>query len=134
MNSPSRRVTLRDIARHAGCHFTTVSLALRGRPEIPSRTRERILELARELGYEPDPLLAALASYRHDRRGAHYRATLGWVTNFPTRRGWAEEEIYREYHVGARERAQSLGFDLQEFWLRDDAMTPARASQSLCIS
>jgi LacI family transcriptional regulator len=131
MNSPSRRVTLRDIARRAGCHFTTVSLALRGRPEIPTRTRDRILAVARELGYAPDPLLASLASYRHEGRGPHYRATLAWVTNFPTRRGWAEEEIYREYHFGAKERAQALGYDLQEFWLRDDAMTPARAAQIL---
>ena len=38
------RITLRDIAEHAGCHFTTVSLALRGRPGIPEAIQNRIFE------------------------------------------------------------------------------------------
>ena len=35
MTSPVRRTTLRDIAKAAGCHFTTVSLALRNQPKLP---------------------------------------------------------------------------------------------------
>jgi DNA-binding LacI/PurR family transcriptional regulator len=53
------------------------------------------------------------------------------VTNFPERYGWRKEEIYQEYHGGAKERASQLGFRLQEFWLREGRMTPARASQIL---
>jgi len=131
MSSVPRRVTLRDIARQVGCHFTTVSLALRGRPGIPASTRERIRQAATALGYQPDPLLTALSSYRHERRSAHFRAALAWVTNFPTRDGWRDEEIYREYFTSAHDRARALGYDLQEFWLRKNAMTPARASQIL---
>jgi LacI family transcriptional regulator len=71
------------------------------------------------------------ASYRHERSTGQYRATLAWVTNFPTRSGWRAEEIYWEYYLGARARAQQLGFLLQEFWLREEGMTPARASQIL---
>lgn len=126
-----RRVTLRDVARKAGCHYSTVSLALRNRPGVPSETRERIQRFARELGYRPDPMLASLSSYRFERDSGPYRATIAWVTNFPTRAGWREEEIFHEYFVGARERAQSLGFRLQEFWLRESKMTPPRASQIL---
>ncbi|MDO8542211.1 MAG: LacI family DNA-binding transcriptional regulator [Opitutaceae bacterium] len=125
------RITLRDVARRAGCHFSTVSLALRGRPEIPVGTRARLKKIADELGYRPDPMLASLSSYRRDDRPARYRATLAWVTNFPTRSGWRNEEIYYEYYLGARERAQALGFRLQEFWLRDENMTAARATQIL---
>ncbi len=131
MPATSRRITLRDIARRANCHFTTVSLALRDRPGIPAATCERIRRVAEELGYRPDPMLASLSSYRHERQPSRYRATLAWVTNFPTRTGWRGEEIYHEYYLGARERAQSLGFRLQEFWRREEEMTAARATQIL---
>lgn len=131
MSLPSDRVTLRDIAQAAGCHFTTVSLALRNRPGIPAATRERIRRIAKQLGYRPDPLLAALSSYRRAKAGPGYRATLGWVTNFPTRKGWAAEEIYAEYFAGARSRAAALGFKLEEFWLGESGMSAGRASQIL---
>lgn len=128
---PTRRITLRDVAARAGCHFTTVSLALRSRPGIPETTRVRIRQLADELGYRPDPLLASLASYRHESRTPQFRATLAWITNFPTRTGWRQTELYHDYYRGARERAHELGFELQDFWLRDGRMTPDRATQIL---
>jgi len=37
-----RRVTLADIARKAGVHVTTVSLAMRNHPRLPEKTRQRI--------------------------------------------------------------------------------------------
>ncbi len=131
MPSLTGRITMREVAARAGVHYSTVSLALRGRHEIPEPTRRRVCRAADELGYRPDPLLAALASYRHGRSPRGYRATLAWLTNFPTRDAWRDEEIYREYFTGARDRAQALGFRLQEFWLREPGMTHLRASDIL---
>src|SRR5215216_2735722 len=45
-----RRVTLSDIATHAKVHVTTVSLALRNHPRLPTETRERIQALAKKMG------------------------------------------------------------------------------------
>ena len=45
------RPTLVDIASAAGVSKATVSLVLRNHPSIPDRTRERILEIAKDLGY-----------------------------------------------------------------------------------
>jgi LacI family transcriptional regulator len=45
------RPTLVDIASAAGVSKATVSLVLRNHPSIPSRTRERILQIAKDLGY-----------------------------------------------------------------------------------
>ena len=47
------RVTVSTIAEKAGVSPATVSLALRGKSNIPAETRARILETARELGYIP---------------------------------------------------------------------------------
>ncbi len=46
-----RRPTLVDIANTAGVSKATVSLVLRNHPSIPKRTHERILQIARDLGY-----------------------------------------------------------------------------------
>src|SRR5690606_27714546 len=65
-----RYLTLADVARVAGVHPTTVSLALRDHPSIPSETRARIRAVAKELGYRRDPLLDAFNFHRvrHSRR------------------------------------------------------------------
>ena len=47
MNRP--RVVLADIAKKAGVHVTTVSLALRNSPRLPEATRTRIRALADQL-------------------------------------------------------------------------------------
>lgn len=128
---PYRRINLRDIAEAAGCHFSTVSLALRNHPRLPRATCERVQAVARGLGYVPDPMLASLANYRNGLRPVQYRATLAWVTNFPTRQGWRAASIFEDYFEGAKARAAGLGYKLEQFWLREPGMTPERATQIL---
>src|SRR6266516_2847516 len=50
-----RRVTLEDIARQSGVSLATVSLVLRDKPGINTKTRRRVLDTARELGYRRKP-------------------------------------------------------------------------------
>lgn len=50
-----QRVTIADIARRAGVTFAAVSLAVNGRPGVSDATRERIMQIARELRWEPSP-------------------------------------------------------------------------------
>jgi len=59
--SPTSAVTIDDIAREAGVHPGSVSRALRGVAGKVSRdTRERIVRIARELGYQPNAVAASL--------------------------------------------------------------------------
>ena len=55
----SKVPTMEDVARAAGCHASTVSLALRGDVRIPGDTRERVQAAADRLGYRIHPLIAA---------------------------------------------------------------------------
>ncbi len=47
-------VTLKDIARMAGVSVNTVSRALNGKPDVNAQTRQKVLKVAKELGYVPN--------------------------------------------------------------------------------
>ena len=49
---PSRKPTMRDIAREIGTSAVTVSKAIAGKPGMSSDLRKRILKKASEMGYE----------------------------------------------------------------------------------
>ncbi len=52
--SNSRRPTISDVARAAGVVPSTVSHALNGKGYVDSRTKAKILQAVRELGYRPN--------------------------------------------------------------------------------
>lgn len=125
----SGRTTLRDIARAAGVHFATVSRALQNSPLITAETRKRVQEIAKKMGYAPDPMLSGLAAYRVKNGKPRYQSTLAWITNHFARDGWRTD--FSLYFQGASDRAAELGYRLEEFWLREPGMTPERLSQIL---
>ncbi len=63
------RVTIRDIAERAGVSKGAVSYALNGRPGVSDDTRDRILSIARELGWYPNRAARALSAARADACG-----------------------------------------------------------------
>jgi LacI family transcriptional regulator len=58
------RLTLRDLAKHAGVSPATVSLVLRKSPLVAQTTRERVLESMRTLGYVYNRGAASLRTQR----------------------------------------------------------------------
>jgi LacI family transcriptional regulator len=126
-----RRVTLADIAREAGVHVTTVSLALRNHPRLPESTRLRLQNLAKLRGYTPDPWLRALVAYRGKVSSRHNPPTLAYVTNWNTRWGWKQVTAHPEFYAGALAKATELGFNLEHFWMREPGLTHGRLSRIL---
>jgi LacI family transcriptional regulator len=59
-----RRVTIADVAHHAGVSKTTVSHVLSGRRPVAIETRERVEVSIQELGYRPDGLARSLRTQR----------------------------------------------------------------------
>ncbi len=62
-------MTIRDIAARAGVSKGAVSYALNGRPGVSEETRERIVAIARELGWYPNRAARALSAARADACG-----------------------------------------------------------------
>lgn len=128
---PSARVTQQDVAKAAGVHRTTVCLALRKHPGIPAETRDRIAAIADRLGYAPDPMLSALASYRARLRPQAFHGTLAWLINSADGYRWDEFPHYRDYHRGAVSRARHHGFNLEVLDLGAPRMSAPRVGSIL---
>ncbi|KXZ22723.1 LacI family DNA-binding transcriptional regulator [Bacillus nakamurai] len=62
MKQQKKRVTLQQVAEHAGVSTSTASLIVRNNPRISEATRERVLQSMRELGYVYDRVAANLRS------------------------------------------------------------------------
>lgn len=58
------RITIRDVADRAGVSRQTVSRAINDKPGIDPQTRQRVLAVARELGYRPSTLARGLKTNR----------------------------------------------------------------------
>lgn len=115
MSAPkeNRSATIKDVARAAGVHFTTVSMALRDHPSIPESTRERIRAVAKEIGYTRNPVFSALAHFHVHGRQRAAAPRLGYIIN---RDRQARSEFFRSpdvYLDGAREQARLLGYSLE---------------------
>lgn len=108
-----RRPTLDDVARVAGFSKSAVSLALRHSPKLPATSRALIHEVARKLGYRADPMLAALAAHRWQRRPPSTGVTLAALADGNLESG-----------VGMAERAASYGWAFISLWKfeRDDTV------------
>jgi LacI family transcriptional regulator/LacI family repressor for deo operon, udp, cdd, tsx, nupC, and nupG len=130
----SRRVTQQDIARRAGVHRATVSMAFKAHPNIPAKTRERIMKIAADLGYSPDPMLSALAAYRNRQRPAAFHGTLAWLASSAPGFDWRDRTLrphFSDYFAGAAAQAKHYGFNLEVFDLNPARLTPTRLASIL---
>lgn len=110
------RVTVRDIAKAVGCHYTTVAAALRNSPKVAEATKKKVMETAERLGYRPDPYLSALNSYKRNADTPAFKAIIAWIDNYPRFHGVRQFTTFEEYFQGAKARAEELGYQLEEFW------------------
>ena len=125
------RTTQADVARQAGVHVTTVSLALRNSPRLPLATREKLQNLAHQLGYRPDPDLCALVAYRKSSQRSKQMARLAYVTHSGGRWDWKKAPAHAEFFTGANNRAPELGYEIEHFWLGEPGLTSRRLSDIL---
>lgn len=63
-----------ELPRQAGYSRFTVSKALAGHPSVPDQTRDRILRVARDLGYRPNAAAKAMKSGRFNNAALIYYA------------------------------------------------------------
>lgn len=130
--SPEKKYfTLADIAAQAGVHVTTVSLALRDHPSIPPTTRARIREVARQFGYQRDPLLDALNFHRARQTQQARRLGTAFVVHAATTRLFSGNTYNSLVYAGAKAAAEAHGHALEIFVVGHGHLAPARLNTIL---
>jgi len=119
--------SLQTVADAAGCSRMTVSLALRDRPGLPAATSERVKNVAKKLGYRANPLVSIYQAHVRARRVPRYQANLAWINDHPLGDIWQSTPWMVGYWEGASERAQALGFKLEQLHLSAMGATPEQA-------
>ena len=69
MSEEEKEITIYDIARHLDISATTVSRGLKDHPSINIKTRKKIAETARQLGYRSNTFASSLRSKRTQTMG-----------------------------------------------------------------
>jgi LacI family transcriptional regulator len=128
MSEINQRVTMADVAKQAGVHTTTVSLALRNHPSLPDSTRRRLQALAEKMGYQPDPALRALIAWRRQALPRKEAPTLAYLTHWDSEWGWEKAPAHARFFAGATAKARKLGYKLEHFWLGEPLLRPQRMS------
>lgn len=111
----NKRVTQKEIAIQAGLSRTTVSMALSSHPTIPAATRERVMAIAKKMGYAPDPMLSSLAAYRTARKPSAYHGTIAWLFNSSGSFDWKLSTHFSDYFTGSSQRARLHGYQIEAF-------------------
>ena len=117
---PTRRPTLKDVARESGYHITTISLALRDHPSIPEATRQKIREIAQRMGYERNPVYHALSRFRQQGRICAPAPRIAYLENLGLGSGNTRPPYMQAILAGARRQAELLGYQLEVLTVGED--------------
>jgi LacI family transcriptional regulator len=112
-------VRMAEIAQKLGVTQSTVSRALRNDPRIGEEMSARVREMAKALGYRPNPLISALMANRRRGDAANEIDVIALVTNYGGRVSWRSKDVCRWEFEGIQQRAGELGYRVEVFALRD---------------
>lgn len=132
MDNPSPAGGLQKIADLAGVSRMTVSRALRNQPNVKPAVREKILRIAAEIGYRPDPLISTLMARLKQQRPGHVSEVIAFLSaDSEGPEQWSRSTTARRFFEGASARARQLGYRLEHFWAGERGLTPQRLSRML---
>lgn len=95
-------VTLRAVAERLGVSTATVSRALNGKAGVSQETRQRVLEVANELRFTPNPAAQSLATSKT------------YAVAFVIRRRlvWSDNPFYDRIMMGVEQELEKQGYHL----------------------
>ena len=122
---------MRSVAKAARVATSTVSKALRDDPTISELRRYDIQQLARSMGYRPNPLVAALMSQLHVRRRRNDPNHIAWIDLWPSERDASRLPLLKPLFRGVLARARELGYGIEIHKVGRDRIAPDRLRQIL---
>ncbi len=104
----NRPITLRDVARKAGVHPSTVSRAMRNDSHISESVCKKIQSIAKEMAYRPNPFVSAFTAQVRNYRGTPNGATILMLDYSGTH---SKDSLWQKIYIdGITFRAEQLGY------------------------
>ena len=105
----NKRTTIKDVAKRAGVSVATVSNVFNGIQKVSETTRERILEIAKEMDYQPNMVARSLSMQRSGMIGLLLPVT---EEEEETSILLQDNPYYAEFLSGVEKKAAELGYDV----------------------
>jgi len=115
-----KQITIREISIAVGFSAATVSLALRGHPRISQCTREIIRAKADEMGYRPNPVMAAHWAAVRMRQPPKFQSVIALLNDWDEPEKWRNSRYLKPFIAAFQRRAEALGYIVEEFALVND--------------
>lgn len=127
----STPVRLEDIARRAGVSRNTVSVALRNKPGVSDERRTQILRIAEEMGYRPNPMIAALMHNLRATRPATATNNIAFLHYFKRKEDWKARLYCAELFEGVAAQCSRSGYAASVVWGAEPGLNPHRLGKML---
>lgn len=106
------QITIKVLAEKLSLGISTVSHALLGTGTLSSKTRDRVLEEAKKLGYKPNLHASALARRRSVDMGPLALHSVAVLYD-------SKDTLFERYNSELKAYTESLGFEFQKFNLKE---------------
>ncbi len=121
---------MQQVAEAAGVSKSAVSLALRDDPRLAAETRRRVQQIAAQMGYRKNPIVASLMSQLRASQTPKFQANFALINCSPNRMLF-DQPTFGEIRRGIRECADQNGYGVEEFWADEPAVPLGRLRQIL---
>jgi DNA-binding LacI/PurR family transcriptional regulator len=111
--------SMRQIAAKAGVSTATVSMAMRGHPQISEGRRAQILKIARSMGYRPNPMVSSLMTQIRTGKKASKGSTLAILGPAGSKKSLTDSNAQFKYpnklYQSILKRSEELGYQVDIF-------------------
>lgn len=94
-------VKIEDISKQLGISISTVSKALNGYPDVSPETRDRVIEMSRDLGYHPRNAARNLRRQSTEKIGFIFNSNVAYISDY-----------FAEIIIGATTAAEGNGHNI----------------------
>lgn len=126
----SHKLSMQDLADALGVSKSTVSLALNGNPRLSRDTRRRVVDMAARMGYKRNPVVESLMAQLRGGKRPRFQSNIGLINCSRDANPYANH-TFSAFRTGIMDRAKTLGYVVDEFWLEQPDLRPQRLKQIL---
>jgi DNA-binding LacI/PurR family transcriptional regulator len=128
----SKNPSLKDIAFECDLSIAAVSMALRGHHRVSKSTIKRVKSAAKKLGYRTNPLIRSVMSLvRFSQFSKKNWITIGFIWLEETPDSILQGDYLDKLIQSLIKRANSLGLNVEQFYLNSKGMTEQRLQKIL---